>query len=253
MTKIPASVFIITLNEAQNIGRALQSVADFDQIVVVDSGSSDATLEIARGFTSDIFTQTWLGYSRQKALALSKCSHDWCLNIDADEVASPELIQEIRQTIADNNCDALSIPIDDIFLGRVNHPWIRRNAKPRFFRKNAGEYGDAVVHEGFKVSGKLARAQGAIRHYGERSIAIKVEKNNHYSSLRAEERHRKGKRFNLLKLLVAFPFAFFRSYILRRALLNGLPGFIGSVVNGFYAFLKEAKLYEVSRSDKDSN
>jgi len=250
MNTIPASVYIITLNEEAHLRRALESVKHFAEIIVIDSGSTDATCDIAREYTEHVQHQDWLGFSKQKQYALSLCNQDWVLNLDADEEVSIELSQEISYCISNSIADGLNIPFDDRFLFQPNHPWRRKNAKPRFFRRDKGRYGDDAVHEAIHIDGKIGNAKGCINHYGESSTAIKLLKNNHYSDLRSKEYFARGKRPSVIKLLFAFPFAFFRSYILKRSFLNGWSGFICSMVNAFYAFLKEAKLYELQLKKK---
>lgn len=242
--KINASVYIITWNEEKNLPRALKSVCMFDQIVVVDSGSSDRTAAIARGCTPCVYTHEWQGFSRQKDYAKSLCTHEWVLNMDADEEVDAALLTAIRKTVETDSADALIIRIRDAFQGRLAHPRTKHHAKIRFFKKSKGRYSDSLVHEGVIVKGRIAKAKGFINHFGEVSIETKVDKNNRYSSLRAEEKFLKRKHPSPLKLFTVFPATFFKSFILRRNFLNGKRGFVGSTINAFYAFLKEAKLDE---------
>ena len=245
MSQIAASVIILTKNEAHNIERALESVRDFDDIVVVDCGSSDATVELARKYTERVFIQEWLGYSRQADLAAGLCQHDWVLKLDADEQATPELLDDIRAALPEAALSGLAIPSDDRFLDQPNSRWVRLNPKLRFWRRSRGHFGEEYVHEGIQLTGPVRIATGCIIHYGESSMSIKLRKNDHYSTLKAQERYDSGRRFSLLNMLFAFPLAFLRSYILRRSLCNGITGLIGSIANAYYAFLKEAKLYEL--------
>jgi glycosyltransferase involved in cell wall biosynthesis len=251
---IPASVYIVTLNCEPWLQGVLESVRDFAEVVILDSGSTDRTWEIAQAFPNvRIRHQDWQGYSGQKALALAECRQPWVLNLDGDEQLSPELKAEIIKTIARDRLDALSTPIRDVFMGKLNHPWARNNAKVRFFRRSCGRYDLSIaVHEAVSITGRVGNARGAILHYGDEGIAGKVAKINSYSGLKSQEKDERGKRVNPLKLLLVMPLTFFKSYIGRRNFLNGWRGFIGSTINAFYAFLKEAKLYERSLDDKDS-
>lgn len=243
---IPCSVYIVTLNCGAWLKDTLNSVADFAEVVILDSGSIDNTYEIANSFPNTrISHQDWLGYAAQKSLALAQCQQDWVLNLDGDEVLSNKLKQEIEAIIQANKIDALITPINDIFLGVPNSKHTKKHAKVRFFRKSKGQYDlENKVHENVIVDGESVRAEGNIYHYGESSIFVKVEKNNQYSNLKAAEKFQKGKKPSLLKLTLVMPVTFLKSYFIRRSCLNGWRGFVNSMINAFYAFLKEAKLFE---------
>ncbi len=243
---IPCSVYIVTLNCGAWLQETLESVKDFAEVIILDSGSTDNTYAIAQSFpNTHISHQDWQGYAGQKSLALAQCLQDWVLNLDGDEVLSAELKTEIERTIQDNQIDALITPINDVFLGVPNSKHTKKHAKVRFFRKSKGQYDLAnKVHENVVVNGQSIRAEGDIYHYGESSIFVKVEKNNQYSELKAAEKFQKGKKPSLLKLSLVMPVTFLKSYFIRRSCLNGWRGFVNSMINAFYAFLKEAKLFE---------
>lgn len=243
---LPASAYLVTLNCAPWLADTLDSLRDFAEVVILDSGSTDATWEIAARYPNvRIRHQDWLGFAGQKALALSECSQPWVLNLDGDEVLSDALREEIRAVIAADAPDGLVVPIRDAFMGELSHPLGYCHAKTRFFRRGKGRYAEGTaVHEGVIVDGRVARARGTIAHYGETSVAVKLDKNNSYSTLKAGEKFARGKRASLLKLALVMPLTFIKSFLVRRDFLNGWRGFIGSMINAFYAFLKEAKLYE---------
>lgn len=243
---IPCSVYIVTLNCGAWLEDTLNSVRDFAEVIILDSGSTDNTYAIAQSFPNVCIShQDWQGYAAQKSLALAQCKNDWVLNVDGDEVLSPELKNEIEQTIQANQIDALITPINDVFLGVPNSKHTKKHAKVRFFRKSKGQYDlENKVHENVIVDGQSVRAEGDIYHYGESSIFVKVEKNNQYSNLKAAEKFQKGKKPSLLKLSLVMPVTFLKSYFIRRSCLNGWRGFVNSMINAFYAFLKEAKLFE---------
>lgn len=249
MTSIKASVYIICHNEEQHIVRLLENIKDFDEVILVDSGSNDNTLTIAKNFPNvHIFHQPWLGYAKQKAFALSKCKNTWVLNLDADEVISNELRGEIKNTIALNNCDALMCQLLEVFLDKPSHRFAKHADKIRFFKRTQGYYNlNALVHESISVKGKICNAKGVIYHYGLSSIEMMISKNNKYSTLAAKMKFAQHKHASTLKMIFIFFWAFFRAYFLKRFFLNGVPGFIHSMSIGFYAFLKEAKLYEMNR------
>lgn len=244
--KIPCSVYIVTLNCGEWLEKTLNSVAEFEEVIILDSGSTDDTFSIANKFpNTTILHQDWQGYAGQKSLALAKCQNEWVLNLDGDEMLSNELKQQIMKVIQEDKIDALITPINDVFLGLSNSKYTKKHAKIRFFRKKKGHYDlENKVHENVIVDGVSARATGDIYHYGESSIFVKVEKNNQYSELKALEKFNKGTTPNILKLVFIMPLTFFKSYFLRRSFLNGWRGFVNSMINAFYAFLKEAKLFE---------
>lgn len=248
MNKIACSVYIVTLNCEAWLQRTLESVRDFDEVIILDSGSTDRTYEIAHQFENvQISHQDWQGYAGQKSLALAKCHNAWVLNLDGDEVLSEGLKHEIINVIQQDQIDALITPINDVFLGVPNSKHTKKHAKVRFFRRYKGQYDLAnKVHENVMIDGESRRAEYDIYHYGESSIFVKVEKNNQYSELKSKEKFEKGKSPNLVKLVSIMPLMFVKSYFFRRNFMNGWRGFVGSMINAFYAFLKEAKLFEQS-------
>lgn len=248
---IPCSVYIITLNEEKHIRRALESVRGFAEIIIVDSGSSDNTLSIIGEYSAQLSFHSFESFSQQKSYALSLCKQPWVLNIDADEQVSEQLKKDIIQVIENDEVDALNVPIAEIFLGKPAHRLNKKHSKVRFFRRGKGLYPSHLVHEGVDIDGFVDSASGVITHFGETSITVKVEKNNCYSSLRATEKFAKNTQPNLFKLVFVLPATFIKSYLFRKNIFNGRRGFIGSMINAFYAFLKEAKLYELTLKDKN--
>ena len=242
---IQASVYIICQNEERHIERVLKSVKDFDEIILVDSGSHDQTLEIAKAYTSHIHHQPWLGFSAQKEYAKNLCTHEWVLNLDADEELSPELKEEIITTMKENCVDCLDIKIAGLYLGKFNHPSSKFNRRIRFFKKTKGFYESKMIHESIKITGVTKKAKGFIYDYGSNTIHTQIQKLNDYSTLGAKEKFHKHQSSSLLKLVSIFPFIFLKNYILKRSFLNGTRGFISSMHSAFYAFVKEAKLYEL--------
>jgi glycosyltransferase involved in cell wall biosynthesis len=243
---IPCSVYIVTVNCGAWLATTLSSVQDFAEVVILDSGSTDDTYAIAARFANvRIQHQDWQGYAKQKAQALGLCTQEWALNLDGDEELSSPLKAEIIEFIHANSADALITPIRDTFMGKLASSMGRANAKIRFFRRSKGQYDlSHLVHEGIEVDGIVQPAQHAIYHYGDDDFSLKVDKDNQYSSLKAKEKSQKGKQSNLLRLVLVMPLIFIKSYLFRRNFLNGQRGFIGSMSNAYYAFLKEAKLYE---------
>lgn len=240
------SVFLVVKNEAHNIDRVLKSVEEFDDIVVVDSDSTDNTMELAAHYTDRLYNHEWQGMAVQKEYAKSLCKHDWVLNLDADEELTAELKQQIMGLVAlDNDVAGADIPIQEFFMGFPVHTATKKNYHIRLFRKSMGQYGSERFHESAIVSGGIITFTGGINHYGETSIEVKVDKINKYSSGKALDKFERGKKSSLVKLLFIFPLMFVKSYFVRKNFLNGKRGFIGSMINAFYALLKEAKLYEL--------
>lgn len=240
------SVFLVVKNEAHNIERVLNSVGECDDIVVVDSGSIDNTMALAAHYTDRLYNHEWQGMAQQKEYAKSLCKHDWVLNLDADEELTEELKQQIIDLVKkDNDVAGADIPIQEFFMGFPVHAATRKNYHVRLFRKSMGRYGTERFHESAIVTGTIVTLSGGINHYGETSIEVKVDKINKYSSGKALDKFERGKKSSLVKLLFIFPLMFMKSYLIRKNFLNGKRGFIGSMVNAFYALLKEAKLYEM--------
>jgi len=247
MNKIPVSVAVICKNEAHNIGRLLESVRDFAEIVIVDSGSTDETLTIAHQYTDHVYSHDWLGDGPQRQIAIGYCTQAWVLNLDADEVVSEALKLEMIEAIKDDHFKAYKVKFNDYFMESFSDKGSKMHAKVRMFRRDSITFQQKIVHASAPdVNGAVGKLRNPVLHYGDMTIANKLNKNNVYSTLIANEKHAKNKQANLLKLVCILPLAFIKSYVLRRNFLNGRRGFIGSMINAFYAFLKEAKLYELS-------
>jgi glycosyltransferase involved in cell wall biosynthesis len=245
MDKIPVSVAVICKNEAHNIGRLLESVRDFAEIVVVDSGSTDNTLEIARQYTDKVYSHEWLGDGPQRQIAIGYCQQNWVLNLDADEMVTEALKQEMIEAIKDSRFKAYRVKFNDYFMSGFHSGGSKMNAKVRMFRRDSVVFQQKIVHASAPdVVGRTGQLKNPVMHYGDMTIENKLKKNNIYSSLMVKEKLFQHKRPNIFKLFFIFPAAFIKSYVLRRNFLNGRRGFIGSMINAFYAFLKEAKLYE---------
>ncbi len=245
------SVIVITHEEERNIGECLSSVAWADDLVVVDSGSRDRTVEIAREFTSKVFTAEWKGYAATKELALAKSSHEWVLWLDADERVTPELADEIRRAIASPQAPAgYEVARKAFFLGK----WIRHcgwypGYVVRLFRKSHAQFNDSRVHERLIVRGETARLNHPLTHYTDDSLYHYFEKFNRYTTLAAEdtlERRGPGS-FSLLDLLVRPPYLFVKMYLLRLGFLDGIHGLILSLLSASYVFCKYAKCWDLSR------
>lgn len=239
------SVLVITKNEEKNIERCLKSVIQIaHEIIVVDSLSSDRTVEIAKTYTDKVYVNPWPGYSKQKEFAISKTICDWVLWLDADEEISQELASEI--TNLDFKKDGYLIPRLVYYLGR----WIRHcgwfpDYTLRLFRKEKGYFSDVLVHESFVMDGEKEKLKNVIFHYPYSSISHHIDKMNGYTSLSAEQMLAKGKKGSVLSAFFHAFSRFIKMFVLKCGFLDGSQGFVISVLGSYYVFLKYIKLYEI--------
>lgn len=238
------TAYLITRNAARHLDEVLGSVTGVDEILVVDSGSSDGTLEIARRHGARVVHQEWLGYARQKAFALQQCRSEWVLNLDSDEVLPPRAVAAIRLRIDRGGVNGLYLLHDDTFMGRPM-PGVKRLPFLRVYRRDRARFDEGMeVHERVEVEGPLDRLPIVVSHYGYDDVHDYVEKLNRYSRLKAVQRKRAGRGLNRARLLFTLPLTFLKFYVLRHMFLSGWRGFIKAVVDSYYFFLTEAKLYE---------
>lgn len=242
------SAFVTTYNNADTLGVCLESVKWADEIVVLDSFSTDATLTIAEGYQARIFQHAFLGYGAQKQSALEKTSHRWVLLLDADEALSPELQQEIRTLLTQEPaCAGYQLPRQEQMFWRMASTASRLNGFLRLFDKSKGRISTMPVHAAPEVDGVVGRLRHPFYHYGETDIHTKVDKINAYSTGLVADKVAKKRRGNPWIMVVYPPLFFLRLYLYKRNFLNGWAGFVSSAVGAFYAFLKYAKLYEHRR------
>lgn len=242
------SAYLITFNESQRLAQVLERLQGVDEIVVVDSGSTDGTQDIARSFGARVVHQDWLGFSRQKAYSMSLCQGEWVLSMDGDEVLQEGAIAHIRALIANTPCNGFTIPRHEVFMGQAMTR-SRPDQMMRLYRKNKAEW-DLVrlVHEHVQVQGATGRIAPHMIHYGNDTIEKALGKINRYSSLKAQQNHQAGKRGSIPKMLTA-PIAYFlRDLVIRGYWKEGLAGFIYASLQAVYSFLSEAKLLELSKS-----
>jgi len=248
----PLSAALITYNEETNIGEALQSVSWADEIVVVDSGSTDGTLEICRRYTDRIYHRDWTGYVDQKNFAVEKASHDWIFSLDADERVSPELeseIQDLRRSSLAHS--GYRIPRAAFFLGR----WIRHgdwypDYQLRLFDRRRGRWQGGRVHESVRIQGEPGFLKGEIQHYTYRRLSDYILRLETYSRLAAADYQERGRRSRPLKLLLDPAATFIKSYLLKRGFLDGVPGLMVAVLGAISVYFKYAKLYELRLSGR---
>ena len=243
------SVFVTTFNNADTLERCLESVAWADEIVLLDSFSDDATMEIAKRHGCRIFQHEFLGYGPQKQMALDKTTNTWVLLLDADESLSQAAQEEIKALLASGPvADGYEIARREQMFWQRAHPASRMNFYLRLFDKNKGEIDDMPVHAAPRVNGTIARLHACFDHYGEPDVHTKVEKINAYSSGLAAHKAKGSTWPNPWPMVFYPPFFFLRVYVFKRNFINGWAGFIASVISAFYAFLKYAKRYEYLRN-----
>lgn len=245
MTKL--TVTVITRNEAAAIGAALESVAWADEIIVVDSHSTDETTAIARRYTPHVEARDWAGYGPQKNYAAERARHDWILSIDADERITPELGAEIRDLMrAGPAADGYRIPRVSYYLGR----WIRStdwypDLRLRLYHRGRAQWTAHRVHESIRTSGTVGRLRGEMLHYPYRDISEHLAKIDSYTTLVAEQWAAEGRRATAFEGYIHSRLAFLRNYVLRRGFRDGQTGLLVSLLNSHYVFLKYAKLIEL--------
>jgi len=243
------TVTVITRNESANLDAALASVAWADEILVVDSESTDDTTAIARRYTARVETRSWPGYSAQKNYAASRASHDWILSLDADERVTPALAAEIRALLAtEPPRRGYRAPRISHYLGR----WIRGtdwypDYQLRLYDRRAAAWNGRRVHESVRLeTGEPGFLTHDLQHYPYRDISHHLATIDRYTTLAAEQMAADGKRPSIVGIALHPPFAFLRNYILRGGFKNGSAGFVVSVLNSYYVFLKLAKAREAS-------
>lgn len=268
------SVVLITHNEERNLGRTLESVKPLvadgrGEIIVVDSGSTDRTVEISETYGAKVFLEEWKGFAAQKNSALDKASGDWILSLDADEEVEPTLAEEIghyilgraRESTQDGvpnrtialiatTITGLWIPRKNHFLGRwIKHGGYWPDRKLRLFRRGAARFENRLVHEDVKLEGQVHELNGALLHHSYPTVSDYIEHMNRYSTLGAEMVVAKGPvHFTAINLTLRPLATFIYNYLLRLGFLDGKPGFLLHVNHSIYVAWKYAKAWELSRA-----
>jgi glycosyltransferase involved in cell wall biosynthesis len=249
--KLPISVFIVTQNEEKYIEKTLKSVSLFDEVILVDSGSTDSTLDIAKRYGAKIYTHSWQGYAKQKQYAMSLCSNDWVLNLDGDEAINQNLIDAFEVILQQDKADSVRFWRNDIFIDKPLSSWSKKPNNLRLYKRSKSFFDDSqMAHESATVDGTEIFINETFDHYGYLSVEVLTSKINIYSSLKANEKFAKGKKFSTLKIFTIFPLAFIKEYFFQRKIFSGKRGFILAVINAYYAFSKEAKLFENHQNKK---
>ena len=241
------SAIIITKNEERNVRDCLETVKWVNETIIVDAGSTDRTVDIAKEFTKKIFNRPWDGYGAAKNYGLSQSTSEWILWLDADERVTEELQKEILENITsvDKSVTAMSMPRRANFLGRwIYHCGWYPGRITRVFKRSAGRFTEERVHERLEVQGKTILLHSDLLHHTDPDLKHYFDKFNKYTSLAAEELKERKKGFTLMKMVVNPLWVFFRMYVLRLGFLDGIPGLILCVVSANYVFTKYAKHWE---------
>jgi glycosyltransferase involved in cell wall biosynthesis len=247
------SAAIITLNEERNIGRCLDSLKWADEIVVVDAGSTDRTLEICKERNCRVYENAWEGFAEQKNLSLDRAACDWILSIDADEEVTPELREEIRSIIdSPSPADAYSMPRRNWFLGKfMGHGSWYPDRQLRLLRRDAGRFKIVPLHEHLELrpGARVERMTNPLLHYTYPSVSDFLRKADSYTSIAAETMVKEGRRPKSLifSMMVAFPAKFFEVYVYKGGWKDGLHGIIAAMLLSERAFVKSLKVWEKLR------
>jgi len=247
---VTISAIIITKNEEANIRACLESLAWVDEIIVVDSGSSDRTVAICREFTTRVYEHDWPGFGPQKNRALGYATGDWVFSIDADERVSPELGGEIRAALDAAGPVAYEMPRLSWYCGRfIRHSGWRPDYVVRLFSRDSGRFSDDLVHERVLVAGRIGRLKNDLIHYSFRDLEQVLAVVNRYSTLGAEQKFAAGQRSGLTKALAHGFGDFLATYLLKGGFLDGRQGLMLAISNGegtYYKYLKLLQLAEAA-------
>ncbi len=249
--RLPISACVITRNEARNVADCLRTLDFADDVVVVDSRSTDGTQEIARGLGARVIERDFAGHVPQKQFAVDQAKHDWVFCIDADERVDPALAAAIRLRFGSAAATASTGPAGFevarhvVYLGRpIDHGGWWPEWRLRLFDRRRGRWAGIDPHDHVEVSGATERLAGELVHYNFRDLTHHVEKINAYASIIADRRGELGEKFSVLRLVLRPPARFFRMYVLRAGFRDGLRGFVLAWMGAFYVFLKYAKAWE---------
>ena len=249
MARPPLSGVVTTFNNAGTLEACLASLAFCDELVVLDSGSSDASADIARAYGARLFVEPFKGYGLQKQSAIDKAAHDWILLLDADETLTDVGRQRIERELETPRADGYRLPRREWLFWRWPHPWTRPNWQLRLFRRSQGGMNAVPVHAAPEVRGRVRDLHAEFRHFGEPELAVRVDKINRYSSGLAAYKASRSPSLLGLRVICYPSYAFLRFYVGQRYFLNGWAGYLAARSMAFYAFLKYAKVLEAGRRD----
>jgi glycosyltransferase involved in cell wall biosynthesis len=247
MKSVKVSAVYITLNCGDTIEESIKSLLWCDEIVVVDSGSTDNTIEICQKYGCRIYHKDFKGFGEQRQFAVSLAKHDWVICLDGDEVLTPRSQDELKGKFAggDPGCSGFKIPVRLVFLGR---PF--RFGKEssylhlRVFNRQYGTFNNLLVHENAIIRGKIKHLRGLVYHYSYRDIHHFLEKMNGYTSYSCEQLVRRNRHIGITMMIIKIPVTFFVKYVIQLNILNGFPGFVWSSYASYFTFTKYVKVHE---------
>lgn len=253
-THVPFSVTVIALNAADQIEACLKSAAFADEIVVVDSGSTDGTVEIARKYGARVIQQDWLGFGPQKQFAVEQARHDWVLCLDCDERISERLRINIESVLHEPQFQAYRMPRCNRFMGR----WLRHgegypDLSLRLFNRQAAHWSADAVHEKVVTAAAVGKMEGDLLHESAESLASYMDKQNRYTTLQAQILFERGKRASVLQLIFSPLLRFIKFYLFRLGFLDGAPGLIHILIGCFNSFMKYAKLMALYAGNRNTD
>lgn len=250
---LPLSIFLIVKDEADRLPRTLAAVAGLAaEMLVVDSGSTDATVALAEAAGARVLHQPFLGYGPQKRFAEEQCRHDWLLNLDADEVLPPELVTELRALFAGGAppLDGYRLRIAEVFPGEgTPHPLAYALKPVRLYRRSKGRYSASPVHDRveFGADARIGSLKGTVHHFSVSSLGDQIAKLNRYTDRQAADLAARGRHVPTWRIFVEFPAAFFKAYVLRRHFVRGVYGVMTAMNHAFFRWLRVAKDVEQRR------
>jgi glycosyltransferase involved in cell wall biosynthesis len=247
---VPVSAVLITRNAAATLDACLESLAFADEIVVVDSGSTDTTVEIAGRRGARVVQKEWLGFGRQKQYAVEQAKHDWVLCLDADERVSPQLAASIAQALATPVSPVYRMPRRNRFLGRwLSHGEGYPDWSPRLFNRLNARWSDDLVHEKVLYAVTPGTLAGDLMHDSSDDLATYLDRQNRYTTLAARQAYELGRSANVLHLLFSPVVRFFKFYVLRLGFLDGVPGLLHISIGCMNSYMKYAKLLELHKAE----
>ena len=251
LSRLALSLVVVAHDAGKELADCLASAAFASEAIVVDSGSRDDTVEIARRFGARVITQTWLGYGPQKNFAVAQAAHDWVLCLDVDERVSPELERAIRSAMREPRRQAYAMARRNRFLGRwLAHGEGYPDWNVRLFDRRHARWSEDVVHEHVVADGPVGRLDGDLLHASAESLDRYLAKQNRYTTLQAEAMHARGERFSAVRLVLSPLVRFVRFYVLRAGFLDGVAGFAHIAIGCFNSFCKYAKLRALEQAGR---